>query len=118
MNPETVHELFEKRFNAGDTEGVVALYEPDAVVINRDGTVQQGAAAIRVNLLAMPSPWPRVEVRPVRTIHAGDVAVLITDWKMTGAGPDGDEGRTYDVVRRQPDGTWLCVVDNPYGITP
>jgi hypothetical protein len=24
-------------------------------------------------------------------------------------------GRTADVVRRQPDGTWLFVIDDPYG---
>ena len=36
-----------------------------------------------------------------------------------GTGADGSEvnltGQTSDVVRRQPDGTWLLVIDNPFG---
>jgi ketosteroid isomerase-like protein len=52
-------------------------------------------------------------------IEAGDIVVLISDWQMTGTSPDGsavsDSGRTYDIVRRQPDDTWRVVVDNPWG---
>jgi len=45
--------------------------------------------------------------------------VLVAEWKMTGTAPDGsqvsDHGHTYDIVRRQSDGTWKIVVDNPWG---
>jgi ketosteroid isomerase-like protein len=38
---------------------------------------------------------------------------------MTGTDPDGNDvsmtGLTSDVVRRQPDGNWLFVIDNPIG---
>ena len=37
-----------------------------------------------------------------------------------GTGPDGKAvsmaGQSTEVVRRQPDGTWRYVVDNPYAV--
>jgi ketosteroid isomerase-like protein len=52
-------------------------------------------------------------------IHAGDLAVHLTPWQMTGTGPDGSPlsgaGLSVAVLRRQPDGKWLMVIDDPYG---
>jgi ketosteroid isomerase-like protein len=48
-----------------------------------------------------------------------DLAIVYNDWTLTGTGPDGasvsDAGRAVEVVRRQPDGTWRSVVDDPRG---
>lgn len=122
MEPEVVHELFEKRCNEGDLEGLVALYEPEAAMVQPDGTIVSGIGAIREGLVELLSTKPKMKVRHLRTIRAGDIAVLISDWEVTGIGPDGSEtsdgGRTYDVIRRQADGTWKAVVDNPYGFVP
>jgi ketosteroid isomerase-like protein len=39
---------------------------------------------------------------------------------LDGTGPDGKpvkiEGQSAEVARRQPDGTWLFVIDNPHGL--
>jgi ketosteroid isomerase-like protein len=41
------------------------------------------------------------------------------NWTLKGPGPDGKDieanGRFADVVRRQSDGSWLYVIDNPNG---
>ena len=41
-------------------------------------------------------------------------------WVLEGTGPDGKpikmEGQSAEVARRQPDGTWLFVIDNPFGL--
>jgi len=56
----------------------------------------------------------------MKTIDAGDVAVLLSGWEMECISPDGaaifDGGHTYDVVRRQKDGRRRIVIDNPWGI--
>jgi ketosteroid isomerase-like protein len=54
-----------------------------------------------------------------RVVTAGDLALMISDWSLTGKGPEGQPvqmaGRASDVLRRQRDGTWRAVIDNPLG---
>jgi ketosteroid isomerase-like protein len=55
-----------------------------------------------------------------RALQNGDVALLVSDWTLTGTGADGNPttlgGTTADVVRRQADGTWRYAIDNPLGV--
>ncbi len=50
----------------------------------------------------------------------GDLALLHAEWTLKGTGPDGQAvelaGRTSEVVRRQTDGSWRYVIDNPYSV--
>lgn len=118
--PESVHELFEVFVNEGDLESILCLYEPDAALVERTGKVVSGAGAIRESLRSLLSLKPKMRIQRLSTIDAGDVAVLISDWQVTGVAPDGSTvtngGRTYDIVRRQADGTWRTIVDNPFGV--
>lgn len=117
--PEEVHELWAQRFSAGDLDGLVALYEPDAALAPPGGEVVTGHAAIREVLGGFLALNGRFEMHPRQVVRAGDVAILYSEWTLTGTGPDGGElamgGRTTDVVRRQPAGTWAIAIDNPYG---
>jgi ketosteroid isomerase-like protein len=45
--PEDLGRLFLERASAGDVDGVVALYEPAAVLASPDGGLAVGTAAIR-----------------------------------------------------------------------
>jgi ketosteroid isomerase-like protein len=60
----------------------------------------------------------RLEVIKV-VAGAGDLAVLYNDWAMSATDPDGKAtertGKAIEVVRRQADGSWRFVVDDPYG---
>ncbi len=122
MKPESVLDLFEVLVNRGDIEGLVALYEPAAALVERDGRIVKGARAIQDHLIGLLSVKPKMGMRHVLTLDAGDVAVVVSKWQMDGVGSDGapvtDKGQTYDVVRRQPDGSWRIVVDNPWGTMP
>jgi ketosteroid isomerase-like protein len=54
-----------------------------------------------------------------RVIRTDKVALLFSSWKLLGTGPEGSSvetsGQTSDVVRKQPNGIWLFVIDNPHG---
>ncbi len=119
VRPEAIHELFEEYVNDGDLECVADLYEPDAVLVERDGKMVSGATAIKKYLGGLFSMKPRIRIHPTGMIDAEDIAVLVSEWEMTCTGPDGssisDSGRTYDIARRQEDGTWRIAVDNPWG---
>lgn len=46
---------------------------------------------------------------------AGDLALIHTPWTMQLPDGSSPEGATAEVVRRQPDGSWKYVIDNPDG---
>lgn len=117
--PEDVDRLFAERLNAGDLDGLVALYEPAGVLVRDDGTPAAGAAAIRGELAGIVALRPRITMHVVRVIEAGgDLAVLSNDWRASATAPDGSAlalaGRATEVVRRQADGTWRFAFDDPY----
>ena len=62
---------------------------------------------------------PKFELEFKKAVQAGDIALLFSEWTLSATNPDGNavemEGRTSDVARRQPDGRWLVVIDNPSG---
>ena len=80
--PEDITRLFVERSNAGDADGVAALYEEDAVTAYPPGQTTVGRAAIR-------ELWASV------------------------LAPKDDAGARAQVVRRQPDGSWLRIIDQP-----
>lgn len=116
--PEDTDRLFAERLNAGDVEGVVALYEPGATLVRQDGTAALGTAAIREEIAGIAALRPQIAMHVVKVLAGGDeVAVLYNDWHATGTASDGTRldisGRATEVVHRQPDGTWRFVVDDP-----
>ena len=117
--PEDCDRLFAARVNAGDVEGVLALYEDRGCFVLRDG-VATGAAAIRPVIEEMIAAKSRIECRVKRVVRAGEgLALLYNDWRLTVGGDDDlsaeRSGRALELVRRQVDGTWRFVIDDPYG---
>ena len=115
-----VHELFVARFNAQDADGIIALYEPEAVILPPDAPeAVSGHAAIRAVLDGLLALKGKMENTIVRVIERQDIAILYSRWTLSGTGPDGTPvsvgGTTSDVVRRQRDGRWLFAIDNPLG---
>jgi uncharacterized protein (TIGR02246 family) len=115
--PEALMRTFTDRVHAGDLDGLVALYEPTAVFEPRPGVVVEGREAIRQALGDLLALRPTMVAETVEILQADDVALVVNEWTMTGRAPDGSEvrqgGRSADVVRRQPGGSWRVVVDKP-----
>lgn len=104
--PEDLSRLVVERLNAGDVDGLVALYQPDAVLALPGGLSATGSEAIRAaftRLLADRPTFTPGTARP--TLRAGDLALTSTVLV--------DGTVTVEVARRQPDGTWLWVLDQP-----
>ncbi|MGO9179937.1 MAG: YybH family protein [Candidatus Limnocylindrales bacterium] len=105
--PEDLTRLFVERANAGDAEGLVALYEPDAVVAYPPGQFTVGRAAIQALYEKMLAAAPQFRLEtPLPTLQIGDLALTATP-------PLDAAGARAQVVRRQPDGSWLRVLDRP-----
>jgi ketosteroid isomerase-like protein len=120
ITAKQVHELFVERFNAQDADGIIELYEPNAVILPPDAPeVVSGHVAIRAVLDGFLALKGKMENTIVRVIEQQGIAILYSRWTVSGTGPDGAPvtvgGTTSDVVRRQNDGSWLFAIDNPLG---
>lgn len=102
--PNDLERFFVERANAGDVEGLVALYEANAMLVSPDGKKIIGTDQIRDfftdYLKDHPKFSPSVQVP----------AVCNADIALTSAQhSNGDV--SAEIARRQADSNWLWVVD-------
>jgi uncharacterized protein (TIGR02246 family) len=116
--PTEIHTLFQDAFNRGDVEAIAALYESDAVLVvaGRNVTGRQSIRQAFERLLQRRGRMT-LETRSVVESLQG-LAVLHGGWVVEPApgtaGEIATRGLSTEVVRQQPDETWLFVIDNPH----
>jgi ketosteroid isomerase-like protein len=124
MSPEeiTVFATIEKMTSSlqdADIDAVMATYEKGARVVFEPGDPVSDQAIVRGIFAEMAALKPDVTYSGHEVIIAGDIAVHIAPWQMVGKSPDGEDiqqgGLSVAVLRRQENGSWLMVIDNPYG---
>jgi uncharacterized protein (TIGR02246 family) len=109
--PLEIHVLFECAFNTGDVEAILALYEPGAVLVT-GGKPVSGCDGIRDAFTTFLAGGARMKLDTRAVIESGDgLAVLHGAWSL--GPPLATHGLSTEVVRRQPDGSWMFVIDNP-----
>jgi len=116
--PSEVHSLFRHAFNAGDVGSLTALYEPSAVLVV-GGKKVVGHENIRVAFKSLVAERGRMTLETRDIIESPEgLAVLHGSWIVEPPPGIGDavatQGVSTEVVRKQADGTWLFVIDNPY----
>ena len=114
--PEELGPLFVRLLDARDLTGLVSLYEPRATFHPEPGRLVTGTDAIRESLGGYVEAGAQLSLE-LRTIHpVGDLALLSHRAEVRGLLPGGEVllTTTTEVVRRQPDGRWLYVVDDPF----
>jgi uncharacterized protein (TIGR02246 family) len=118
--PEELDRLFSEALNSGNLDALVALYEPQATLTPEPGQVVTGAQAIREALSAFVALKPTLTLEVKTLAQTGDIALTSAKWALSGTGPDGNQttmsGYSVEVSRRQPDGSWLFVIDTPWGL--
>ena len=118
--PEETIGLWEERINAGDLDGLVELYAPDAAIIAEPGAEPaRGHDAVRAIIGGYLGVKPAVKFEHTAVIRTEDTALGLTRWTLAGTAPDGSAvnmaATTSDVLRRDEDGRWRYVIDNPWG---
>lgn len=111
---------FAKAANSGDADALAALYTEDAYFVTGPGSPPAiGRAAVKEVLAGFMASKPRMDFSHVYIHENGDTALARGQWKLTSTAEDGSttviEGSSIEVLRRQPDGSWLYFIDDPWG---
>jgi len=103
-DPNDLERLFVERANAGDVDGMLELYESNAVIACGNVEVVIGREQIREFLAKFLAHRPQLDSSAqAPALISGDIA--LTSSRTS----NGDI--TAEVARRQPDGHWLWAVD-------
>jgi len=117
--PEDWPRVFEQRFDAGDLDAVMALYNPEARFVTRSGETLVGREAIRKALGGMIKAKTQLHSRVVRAVTVWDVAQLYTDFEGTTVDSSRKttplRDKAIEVLRRQTDGGWKLIMGDPNG---
>src|SRR5690606_20832269 len=105
---DEVTRLVAERLNAGDVDGILELYEADAVLAYPPESPTMGVEAIRAIYQAMAEQNVQfsTEEKQLPTIYFEDLALTST------VAADGT-GMRVQVLRKQDDGTWKRIIDRP-----
>ena len=115
--PDQIHQAFLQATNSNDVDALVAMYDPDGIAVRLDGGECTGAAAMRAMFSELTEMIRHIDGGTRKVFVAGDLALTSGTWTAEVVLPDGStvrqSGTTAEVSRRQPDGTWKLVIDDP-----
>lgn len=119
MTPEEVLSSVVEGINTGDLDSLMKLYESDACFASQPGQLAKSPEGVRQCLRDFIDLKGKLDLKVKRVLQASDLALVTTEWSFSGTGPDSNPinmtAKSADVLRRQEDGTWKFVIDNPWG---
>lgn len=107
--------------NAGDLESALALFAPEAIVVPTSPTSEpvstpEGRRELFDTMIRRATT---IEFDVASVHEVGDIGLVTGTWswrgRARGAAVAEMSGRFADVFQREPDGSWLYVVNNPIG---
>ncbi len=110
--PQDMNRTFAQARNAGDVDGLLSLFEPNAVIQE----VERRCASteeLRAHLKWLVALGGEMVSENNFAVEAGDLALLRADYAIYQDGKITITGSSAEVVRRQSDGRWLYVIDYP-----
>jgi len=119
MSPEEVLNSIAEGINTGDLDSLMGLYDGEARFASQPGQLAKSPESVRQSLRSFIDLKGKLDLKVKRVLQASDLALVISEWTFNGTGSDGNPvnmaAKAADVLRRQADGSWRFVIDNPWG---
>lgn len=117
--PEEMNEYFAKAYNSGEVDNLNNLFETNAKVVRKNGEVITGINKINAEHLNLLKLGGKMTSNNKYCVEIENIALLRADWKIETHNESGEileiKGSSTEIVRKQKDGSWLYIVDNPFG---
>jgi uncharacterized protein (TIGR02246 family) len=115
--PIELHGLFIDAFNRGDVDSLLALFEPNATIVVGGQPVTGGHDKLRAALEQWLAASGHMSLDTRAVIEGPEgLVVLHGAWAIASSERTSAtvrRGLSTEVARRQSDGTWRIVIDNP-----
>jgi uncharacterized protein (TIGR02246 family) len=118
-DPRNLNEHYNELFRQGDLEGLVSLYEEDAILCPTPGQEIKGRAEIKKRLSGLIALKGILNTTEQNCVVFENVALLHARWSFTGVSAEGNAvqmgGSSTKLARLGADGAWRYVLDMPVG---
>ena len=118
-SPNKMNKSFADAYNTGDVNKINALFEKDAKIVRYSGDIISGFEKMNEEHLGLLKFGGKMTSVNKYCIEIEDIAMLRADWKIETKNENGEnitiEGSSSEIIRKQKDGTWLYIIDNPFG---
>ncbi|WP_316820250.1 hypothetical protein [Pedobacter gandavensis] len=102
-----------------DLKGAMSCFDPQGLYIDSDGTEIRGQSQIEAAIAQLCALSPEIKGGQAHVSTIGDLSLWMDEWGMTAAMPNGhvikSTGHTACLMKRNEQGLWLWLVDNPFG---
>ena len=119
QTPEEVHKYWTQAFNDKNIDQLCSLYAKDAAMKGPDGSDIRGKHGICESLKGFLDVAESMELKTVYVMEGGNTALLRSEYTYVTVSADGEKRRHFgqgiEVAQKQPDGSWLFILDHPSG---
>jgi uncharacterized protein (TIGR02246 family) len=113
---DKVYDAWQDRFNAGDLDGLLALYAQDCTYINPDGAELIGQEATRADYEGLLALKPKIDIGDRKHVVYQNIALTTNHWTLEipndKGGMDTLTGGGIEVVRNLDNAGWLFIIDD------
>lgn len=102
----------------GAVADVMASYERPASIVFEPGDAQDSAETQAQTFAGLAAMKPQFSYAGHEVFVADNLALHIAPWTMKASGPEGpleQRGLSVAVLRKDTEGRWLLVIDDPHG---
>lgn len=118
-NIEGSARYFQNCVRNGDVEGALDCFDDEAIYVTGIGTFVSGKENIRKALEQVCGLKPDLQAQRSTGFTVDNITAWVDEWTMKATLPDGTKlemrGTSSDILKKQANGNWAYLVDNPYG---